>query len=58
MNAIRRTALTLALALIVTITDIIPLIGATIGAVIVTALRSGSRNAAPRVRNFLITLNM
>ena len=27
------------------------------GAVMVTALRSGSRNSAPRVRNFLITLN-
>ena len=28
------------------------------GAVIVTALRSGSRNSRPRVRNFLMMLNM
>ena len=28
------------------------------GTVIVTALRSGSRKSAPRVRNFLMTLNM
>ena len=28
------------------------------GTVIVTVLRSGSRKSAPRVRNFLMTLNM
>ncbi len=28
------------------------------GTVMVTALRSGSRNSSPRVRNFLMTENM